>query len=294
MSKRAPIEAGNEACPDATSADGSEESQRALIESHPLWYHTLEIAPGLETPGWFDLRPVVDSMPWPDVEGKRCLDIGTYDGFLAFEMERRGAREVVAVDISNPEQWDWGIMQRERGVKAVHSAAGSKPGAGFAIAKRLLGSTVERVETSVYELSPDKLGSFDCVTCGSLLLHLRDPVRALEAIRSVCDEQFMSSETIRLGLTLRHRRNPVAEFRAGKNCQWWILNAAGHRRLVESAGFTIERTIRPYAIPFGNGHKNPTRPRNRREQLLSRLITGRMGVPHSALLARPAAGLDGA
>ena len=271
----------------STNRGGETTSARELVESHPLWYHTLEVAPGVVTPGWFDLRPIVGGMPWPDVEGKRCLDVGTYDGFLAFEMERRGASEVVAIDISDPSQWDWGVRQRERGVQAVRARAGSEPGAGFAIAKALLGSEVERVESNVYELSPEALGRFDVVTCGSLLLHLRDPVRALEAIRGICDGLFLSAETIRPRRAVLHRRNPVAEFRAGENCQWWIVNAAGHRRLVASAGFSIERAARPYSIPFGSGHGNPDAPGRRREHLLSRAMTGRAGVPHSAVLARP-------
>lgn len=80
---------------------------RAAIAEHRFWYHTLEVAPGVTTPGVFDLRPIVERLPWPDVRGKRCLDIGTFDGFFAFELERRGASEVVATDIAEPEQWDW-------------------------------------------------------------------------------------------------------------------------------------------------------------------------------------------
>ena len=48
----------------------------------------MELAPGVVTPGWFDLRGILDVLPWPDVEDKRCLDVGTYDGQLAFELER--------------------------------------------------------------------------------------------------------------------------------------------------------------------------------------------------------------
>ncbi|MFH4351513.1 hypothetical protein WAJ70_20705, partial [Acinetobacter baumannii] len=80
--------------------------QRA-VDAHPFWYHTIDVVPGVTTPGWFDLRPVVDLLPWPDVRGKRCLDIGTYDGYLAFELERRGASEVVAVDVEDHLLWDW-------------------------------------------------------------------------------------------------------------------------------------------------------------------------------------------
>ena len=67
------------------------------------WYHSLELAPGVVTPGWFDLRPMAAKLPWPTLTGLRCLDVGTFDGFWAFEMERRGAREVVAIDLLDPE-----------------------------------------------------------------------------------------------------------------------------------------------------------------------------------------------
>jgi tRNA (mo5U34)-methyltransferase len=78
---------------------------REAVAANPLWYHTLEPGPHVVTPGWFDLRPVVHRMPWPDVRGARCLDIGTYDGFLAFELERRGAPEVIATDLGSHEHW---------------------------------------------------------------------------------------------------------------------------------------------------------------------------------------------
>jgi tRNA (mo5U34)-methyltransferase len=262
---------------------------RREVESHPLWYHTIEVAPGVVTPGWFDLRPIVDTMPWPDVRGKRCLDVGTYDGFLAFELERRGAAEVVATDISDPSGWDWPLITRELGTQAVATAAGGKTGMGFEIARRALGSSVERVETSVYDLNALDLGTFDVVVCGSLLLHLRDPVRALEAIRGVCDGAFLSAETVQLGLTLLHRRRPVAELKGDRNCQWWIPNVAGHRRMIAAGGFRIDEARRPYAIPFGTGHPASERPLERlRQRTLTRLVTGRVGVPHSAVLARPA------
>src|SRR3546814_2012548 len=89
--------------------------QRA-VDEHPFWYHTMDIAPGVTTKGWFDLRPIVDQMPWPNVRGKRCLDIGTFDGYLAFELERRGASEVVAVDVEDHLLWDWPPDYREAGL----------------------------------------------------------------------------------------------------------------------------------------------------------------------------------
>lgn len=275
------------------SAKGALASRQAesrdAVESHQLWYHTMELAPGTVTPGWFDLRPVVDRLPWPDLTGQRCLDVGPWDGFLSFEMEKRGAAEVVAIDIGSHEDWDWPAAARDRGPETMRRMAGVEVGAGFRLAQRILGSRVQRVESNVYKLDPEQLGMFDFVVCGSLLLHLRDPVAALEAIRGVCSGTFMSAEEIRLGLTLRSRRRPLAEYRAGERCQWWIPNVAGHRRMVASAGFKIDAAIRPYVIPFGPGH--PARTGSLRnldaEELLIRALGRTRGMPHSALVASP-------
>jgi tRNA (mo5U34)-methyltransferase len=259
---------------------------RERVDSHALWYHTMEVAPGVVTPGWFDLRPVVDRMPWPDVRGKRCLDVGPYDGFLTFELERRGAAEVVAADIGSHLDWDWPAAMRGRPAELA-AVAGPEVGAGFRIARELLGSAAERVEISAYELSPERVGRFDVVVCGSLMLHLRDPVRALEAIRSVCGEALLSAEVIRLGLTAIHPRSPRAELvGVGELCQWWVPNAAGHRRMLAAAGFDVLTATAPYAVPFGPAHP----PRGRAalaDALLAPFIPGWPGVPHSAALARP-------
>jgi tRNA (mo5U34)-methyltransferase len=262
---------------------------REAVAANQLWYHTIELPGGVVTPGWFDLRPVVGELPWPDVTGKRCLDVGTYDGFLAFELERRGAAEVVAVDIPNHEDWDWPPEVRAQGPENLALIAGPERGVGFRIAREALGSGVEKVDMSVYELNPERVGTFDVVVCGSLLLHLRDPLRALEAIRSVCRGEFMSSEEVDLRLTLMHPRRPLARLKgSGGELQWWVPNAAGHRRMVFAAGFELVRTTRPYSEPFGEAHwYRRGRIRDAPGRAVRRLLTGAAGVPHAAVLARP-------
>jgi tRNA (mo5U34)-methyltransferase len=228
-------------------------------------------------------------LPWPDVRGKRCLDVGTYDGFFAFELERRGALEVVATDISDHSQWDWPAAVRARGAEYLASVAGEK-GLGFRLAHEALGSSVVRRELSVYDLSPEAVGEFDVVVCGSLMLHLKNPVAALEAIRSVCRGSLLSAEQIDPVLTLLSPRRPAMWFRAGHETQWQIPNAAGLRALVESAGFSVERATRPYAVPFGAGYKGGgvRSLRGAAHAALTRLVVRGAGVPHAAVLASPA------
>jgi len=262
---------------------------REAVARNPLWYHTIDVAPGVWTPGVFDLRPVVDRLPWPDVRGRRCLDVGTYDGFLAFELERRGAAEVVATDISDHAEWDHELRLGGQSTELLEQIAGEK-GAGFEIARELLGSRVTKKELNAYDLSPEAVGEFDVVVCGSLLLHLRDPLRALAAIRSVCRDRFMSIEQVDLPLSRMHPRRPLARIdgTSGRG-QWWIANAAGHRRLLEAAGFDVERATGAYLEPLGEGHPGRgARPRSPRA-MAERVLGGGEGVPHAAVLARRSA-----
>jgi tRNA (mo5U34)-methyltransferase len=263
---------------------------QAQIDSVPLWYHTMELSPGVVTRGWFDLRPIVNHLPWPDVKGKRCLDIGTYDGFLAFEMERRGASEVVATDIASHNDWDWPVVLRDRGGAELAKMAGPEKGVGFQIAASAFKSTVQKKEISIYDLSPASIGVFDVVVCGSLLLHLRDPIRALEAVRSVCRGKFMSCEQVDMGLSLLAPHRPAARLNHDLPlCQWWIPNVVGHRQMLVSGGFEVIEAGKPYVLPHGLSHPRPDGSlRTRVTMALRRAWAGqRWGVPHAAVVARP-------
>jgi SAM-dependent methyltransferase len=241
------------------------------------------------TPGWFDTRLVVDRLPWPALAGARCLDVGTFDGFWAFEMERRGAAEVHAVDILDPQLWDWPIGADNTVVAAV--GARKRGGDGFLTAAEERGSGVRRRELSVYDLDLADVGLFDVVYVGSLLLHLRDPVRALERVRSVLKPtgSLLLVDAIDAELTVHHPRAPVARLDGVGRPWWWKPNLPGLGRMVEVAGFRIERGPTRFYMPFGAGGE---RSRVRLRQLGS--AAGRQhaleqwrGDPHAWVLATP-------
>jgi tRNA (mo5U34)-methyltransferase len=265
---------------------------RAVISRVKRWYHAIEVAPGVVTDALFDLRPILARMPWPDVRGKRCLDVGTSDGFLAFELERRGAAEVVATDIASHGQWDWEAHMHEVGPRYLRHVSGPEMGDGFRVAHELLRSRVSPAQISVYDLSPERMGTFEVVVCGSLLLHLRDPLRALTAIRSVCTGEFLCTNQIDLVRSALVRRRPLIRLDGTSGItQWWLPNAAGHRQMVRAAGFTIERESPLYAIPYGPVHPTARRRPQAQAQarsILTRILAGNDGVPHFAVLARPA------
>jgi tRNA (mo5U34)-methyltransferase len=70
------------------------------------WWHSFELPDGSVREGvnsLESLRHRVSQFPIPqDLSGTRVLDIGAWDGWFSFEMERRGAH-VVAIDVfDNP------------------------------------------------------------------------------------------------------------------------------------------------------------------------------------------------
>jgi tRNA (mo5U34)-methyltransferase len=151
------------------------------------WYHTLELAPGLVTDGFFDLRPYVGRYGLPErMEGMRALDVGAWDGFWTFEMERRGA-QVVALDLDDESALDVPPRRTE-------TFSDRPRGDGFRLAHEALGSSAERVDCSIYDARPEDLGTFDLVFCGSVLMHLRDQNLALERIARLCHGVFVSAE----------------------------------------------------------------------------------------------------
>src|SRR5688572_28301000 len=83
------------------------------VAANPTWYHTIDLGPGATTSGQIDMRAVAPKVFPADLRGKRALDVGTFDGFWAFEMERRGA-ETVAIDVPTLESAEWPPINRPR------------------------------------------------------------------------------------------------------------------------------------------------------------------------------------
>jgi tRNA (mo5U34)-methyltransferase len=213
------------------------------------WYHTLELAPGEETDGWFDLRPYVSKYGLPErMDGMRVLEVGTWDGFWAFEMERRGA-DVTAIDLDDERDLDWPPRRRP------DRYPDTPRGAGFELAKEILHSRVERIVCSVYDATPEELGTFDLVFCGSVLIHLRDQLLALERIAALCRDKFISAEEYDplSGLV----PFPVSRYRADRDAAvvFWQPSVRTWKRMMWSAGFEQVREHGRFKMRSREGFK---------------------------------------
>jgi tRNA (mo5U34)-methyltransferase len=244
------------------------------------WYHTFDFPDGTVTRGLYDLRGLPGNVLPADLSGKRCLDACSATGFWAFEMEKRGG-DVVSLDVPTLRELDWRMPWRLEDPERTTNPP-------FQIAKDLLGSKVERVTMSVYDVTPELVGQFDLVFVGSVLLHLRDPVLALRSLRTVTRDQLISFEPVNVAQSVLHPQSPRGVMVPGADARWWTPNAAAHRVWVESAGFEIEqRSLHLQHI----GRLHPRVPRRpglpRRSAMAYWLGQRQFGVLSQRLISRP-------
>src|SRR5271167_1034580 len=104
------------------------------------WWHSFDLPDGRHIEGVTtvgDLTERISQFPIPeDLRDARVLDIGAWDGWFSFEMERRGA-DVLAIDC-----WD---NPRFREIHGIFK------------------SRVDYRQLDVYELTPERIGRFDIV-----------------------------------------------------------------------------------------------------------------------------------
>jgi tRNA (mo5U34)-methyltransferase len=205
------------------------------------WFHNL-VLDGIPTaPDHFlgdypaqKFRRFASALPH-DLRGQTVLDIGCNAGFYAFEMKRRGAARVVAVD-SDPR-----YLAQAR------------------LASQVLGLEIELRELDVYRVA--ELGErFDLVLFMGVLYHLRHPLLALDRLHDhVVGQRLLFQSMLRGSPTVApvapdypfeetsiftrpdHPAMYFVEQRyAGDWTNWWIPNRACVEGMLRSAGFAIE------------------------------------------------------
>ena len=101
-------------------------------------------------------------LDWIDAQaplkGRRVLDVGCGGGILADSMARKGAREVVGIDLAT----------KALRVAQLHALETGTP-------------NIHYHEVSVERLAEEQPGSFDVVTCMEMLEHVPDPASVVSA-----------------------------------------------------------------------------------------------------------------
>jgi hypothetical protein len=168
-----------------------------------IFYHAMEL-PGYglkiqaEGYGW-DLRDCADKyvgIPNLNYKNKRVLELGTANGFLCNFLEKQGA-EVVAYDLHPGLEWDivpYAQYDHKANIKNQQNAVRQINNAWW-FAKGLLNWKAKVVYGSVYEI-PMEIGQVDISTFGSILLHLRDPFRALHRASLLTKEAMVVTDML--------------------------------------------------------------------------------------------------
>jgi hypothetical protein len=252
------------------------------------WYHSFDLN-GWTTPGMFDHRQIVGKLLLPErLDGLRCLDAASADGFFAFELKRRGAAEVVSLDGESMATLDWqGAPDRQRSEFDM-----SELRQRFELVREVTGLDVKRVKGNLYEVGPEQLGQFDLVFLGNVLLHLRNPQAALHALWSVTRGQLISYEPVSFVQSVMHPWSPAATLWNGTpGPMWWTHNFAGHRHLLRVSGFEILETRAPVLQPYGLGTTGGKPTFSRRMDRVAYWLWNRwFGLPSSVVRARPVTG----
>jgi tRNA (mo5U34)-methyltransferase len=129
------------------------------------WYHSIELPDGTVIQGHQSIEQQRNRLRQfhipDDLTGKRVLDIGAWDGWFSFEMERRGA-SVMALDAA-------------RNTRLLE-------------AKKLLGSKIDYHVGDICRVTSKEIGTFDIVLFMGVLYHLKHPLLALENVCGMCRE----------------------------------------------------------------------------------------------------------
>ena len=162
-----------------------------------------------------------------DLRGWTVLDIGAWHGYFSFECERRGADRVLAVD-----NYAWNRYGMDE----------------FLAARDRLGSRVEHRTVDVHALDAADIGQFDLVLMLGVFYHLRNPLAALERIRSVTRRRLICETHVLLPFV--HEKYPLVPFFPGDEhaeetpremCAMPTMEAL--RQIMRAAGFPRVETV---------------------------------------------------
>ncbi|MFN4257988.1 MAG: class I SAM-dependent methyltransferase [Gemmataceae bacterium] len=177
---------------------------RTVTNLEDCWfYHTMELPGyGLISGDW-DLRQgMTEYLGQVPLKGKRVLELGTASGCICFHMEQQGA-EVVAYDLAEEFADDRDIVPFHGMDWRNHGARGHsfmrKLNNSWWLSHAAFQSQARVVYGSVYQI-PKEIGMFDVGLFGCILLHLRDPFRALANAATHVRDTMIVTETLNSNL----------------------------------------------------------------------------------------------
>jgi hypothetical protein len=158
-----------------------------------LFYQAIDIPGHGVQPGIWDLRPGIDQyLGDVDYRGRRVLEVGTANGFVCFEMERRGA-DVVAFDLAEDLTYDAPPLGADSLAAERYRTDLRRIRNAWWLAHSALGSRA-RVAYGHANSIPAGLGRFDVGVLANVMPHLQNPIGALMGLAAISDEAVVVTE----------------------------------------------------------------------------------------------------
>lgn len=221
-----------------------------------FFYHTLDL-PGVGlVEGQWDLRGRFDDyIGGVDLRGKSVLDVGTANGFLSYEAEKRGASEVVSFDLADATSQhllpfkDSLYFTDHAKWCTVANDSYERWRNGYWMAHRLYGSKAKMFYGDIYDL-PKDLGMFDVTIVASVLEHLRDQISAMGSVARLTKSTMIIVSSVmesedRAALFVGDATKPE------NNYSWWVYTLGVYREVLSMLGFRIAALTKNwYRCPF--------------------------------------------
>lgn len=182
--------------------------------------------------GQWDLRGRFDEyIGGVNLRGKTVLDVGTASGFLTFEAEKRGA-SVISFDADCPERLQL-VPPAKVDAAFFHGLRNS-----YRLAHHLFRSPAIPIYGDIYSMAA-RVPVCDVVVVGQILVHLRDPLAALEqAARSSKDYLIVAEGMFQAEGP--HQDQPLALFLgAHLPYAWWHISPTIYRQWLSALGFEV-------------------------------------------------------
>ncbi len=234
------------------------------------FYHSYDLSNGVHIAGYWDISIDIADYRFPDVRGKRVLDVGPGSGWFAFYLESLGADVTV---VESRGYGDFDVYGEDR----YTGAQGREPdrvidgrpvwfgpvSKSLLTMRDLLDSKVKFLNGRVYEVGPDMFPEpFDVVLMCALLPHLRDPVGALRGAHSVLKPGGLCVVTASTWTGHDDNELPMQMLphTGFDRISWWIPNKAAFGHWFRAAGFKaveLESTLNstPDAQAFVDGRQ---------------------------------------
>lgn len=239
-----------------------------------LFYHSFDFPDGTSIVGEWDMRgQFADYIGHVPIEGRTVCDVGSASGFLSFEAEQVGAR-VTSFDADSTARYT--PLPHVRGI--LHSDPATKRTEqeswlmavkkSYWYSHKKFSSSTRAVYGDVFELQ--KIGPFDCIILGQILVHNKSPIDIVVAAARACTHDLIITEG------MWDIQDPALRFLGGADrpedyFSWWLASPAWYIEVTRMLGFELASQSK---VDYGCNHATHASRQTLHTMVFKRVLSG--------------------